>query len=70
MEEDIQLTIWSNEAMASDAFEGFYLSDLEYGVRSHHDHLRRVLPVYDLEEAPAEDKMAEVNASMSPPGAQ
>ena len=70
VEEDIQLTIWSNEAMASDAFEGFYLSDLEYGVRSHHDHLRRVLPVYDLEEAPAEDKMAEVNASMSPPGAQ
>ena len=70
VEEDIQLTIWSNEAMASDAFEGFYLSDLEYGVRSHHDHLRRVLPVYDLEEAPAEDKMAEVNASMTLPGAQ
>lgn len=65
-EEDIQLTIWSNEAMASDAFEGFYLSDLEYGVRSHHDHLRRILPVYDLEEAPAEDQMAAINASLGP----
>ena len=67
-EEDVQLTIWSNEAMASEAFEGFYLSDLEYGVRSHHDHLRAVLPVYGLEEAPTEDQMAEINASLRPTG--
>jgi hypothetical protein len=53
--------------MASDAFEGFYLSDLEYGVRSHHDHLRHVLPVYELQEAPAEDQMAEVNAALGTP---
>jgi len=64
VEEDIQLTIWSNEAMASESFEGFYLSDLEYGVRSHHDHLRNILPVYTLEEAPQESKLADVNASM------
>lgn len=64
VDEDIQLTIWSNEAMASDAFEGFYLSDLEYGVRSHHDHLRNVLPVYNLEDAPDEDQLAEINATM------
>ena len=38
--EDVQLSVWSNESMLSDAFAGFYLSDLEYGVRSHHDHLR------------------------------
>ena len=56
VDEDIQLTIWSNESMASDSFEGFYLSDFEYGVRTHHDHLRGVLPVYALEETPGEDQ--------------
>jgi phenylpropionate dioxygenase-like ring-hydroxylating dioxygenase large terminal subunit len=64
VDEDIQLTIWSNEAMASDSFEGFYLSDLEYGVRSHHDHLRGVLPIYSLNEAPDEDQLAAINTSM------
>lgn len=64
VEEDIQLTIWSNESMASKSFEGFYLSDLEYGVRSHHDHLRKVLPVYTVEDAPEEDQVAELNSSM------
>ena len=62
--EDVQLTIWSNEAMASPAFEGFLLSDLEYGLRSHHDHLRAVLPVTRLEEAPAEDAIPSLNAAM------
>lgn len=65
VEEDIQLTIWSNESMASDSFDGFYLSDLEYGVRSHHDHLRKVLPIYNLETAPNEDDVASLNASMA-----
>ncbi|MEO9575621.1 MAG: aromatic ring-hydroxylating dioxygenase subunit alpha [Tateyamaria sp.] len=64
VDEDIQLTIWSNEAMASSAFEGFYLSDLEYGVRSHHDHLRRVLPVYTVVDAPSERDVAGLNASL------
>jgi phenylpropionate dioxygenase-like ring-hydroxylating dioxygenase large terminal subunit len=64
VEEDIQLTIWSNEAMASDSFEGFYLSDLEYGVRSHHDHLRALLPIYNLDNPPAEDDTVSVNAAM------
>ncbi|MFT5272113.1 MAG: phenylpropionate dioxygenase-like ring-hydroxylating dioxygenase large terminal subunit [bacterium] len=62
--EDIQLTIWSNEAMASASFEGFYLSDLEYGVRSHHDHLRGMLPVYNAEDAPHEEDMSAVNTRM------
>ncbi len=62
--EDVQLTIWSNEAMASPAFEGFLLSDLEYGLRSHHDHLRAVLPVLTLEEAPAEEAIPAANAAM------
>ena len=41
MAEDVQLSVWSNESMQSEAFGGFYLSDLEYGVRTHHDHLRK-----------------------------
>ncbi|WP_425045802.1 aromatic ring-hydroxylating oxygenase subunit alpha [Primorskyibacter sp. S87] len=65
VEEDIQLTIWSNESMASDSFEGFYLSDLEYGVRSHHDHLRRILPIYNVEDTPREDEIVKLNASLS-----
>jgi len=62
--EDVQLTIWSNEAMASKTYSNFYLSDLEYGVRTHHDHLRRVLPVMTLEQAPDEKEVAVVNARM------
>ncbi|MBD9373012.1 aromatic ring-hydroxylating dioxygenase subunit alpha [Rhizobium sp. ARZ01] len=62
--EDVQLTIWSNEAMTSGAFAGFYLSDLEYGVRTHHDHLRKVLPVMTLKDAPTEAEMATVNVGM------
>lgn len=63
--EDVQLTKWSNEAMTSKAFHGFYLSDLEYGVRTHHDHLRAVLPVMRLDEAPDEEDVAAVNARLA-----
>lgn len=62
--EDVQLTIWSNEAMASKNFNSFYLSDLEYGVSTHHDHLRAVLPVMTLDKAPHETEIAEVNRTM------
>jgi len=62
--EDVQLTIWSNESMRSKAFEGFFLSDLEYGVRTHHDHLRGLLPVLNLESAPEEKDMASLNAAL------
>lgn len=64
MGEDVQLTVWSNESMQSEAFAGFYLSDLEYGVRTHHDHLRALLPVLNLEAAPDERQIAEMNAAM------
>lgn len=63
--EDVQLSVWSNESMLSQAFGGFYLSDLEYGVRSHHDHLRRHLPVLNLETRPEEKDMAALNAALS-----
>jgi carnitine monooxygenase subunit len=63
--EDRQLSIWSNESMKSSAFEGFHLSDLEYGVRLHHDGLRRILPVLNLPQAPPEDQIAARNEEMS-----
>ena len=64
MAEDVQLSVWSNESMLSNSFDGFYLSDLEYGVRTHHDHLRRALPVLNLESAPEEKDMANLNAAL------
>ncbi|RCW81561.1 aromatic ring-hydroxylating oxygenase subunit alpha [Phyllobacterium bourgognense] len=63
--EDVQLTKWSNESMLSKSFSGFYLSDLEYGVRSHHDHLRNVLPILRVEKAPAEADVPLLNAQLA-----
>ena len=62
--EDQQLSIWSNESMKSSAFEGFHLSDLEYGVRRHHDRLRRLFPVITLDNAPSEGEIARHNQEM------
>ena len=62
--EDRQLSVWSNEAMKSAAFSGFHLSDLEHGVRNHHDQLRRRLPVMAQQTAPSENEMAQLNASL------
>jgi phenylpropionate dioxygenase-like ring-hydroxylating dioxygenase large terminal subunit len=63
--EDQQLSIWSNESMRSDAFEGFHLSDLEYGLSRHHDGLRSLLPVLTLAKAPPEDRIAALNEEMT-----
>ncbi len=62
--EDQQLTIWSCEAARSSAFDGVILSDLEYGVKTHHDHLRALLPVVNLEDEPAPGTVADINAAM------
>ena len=62
--EDVQLSVWSNESMRSDAFAGSYLSDLEYGVRTHHDHLRKMLPVLELETAPEEKDIWGLNEAL------
>ena len=62
--EDQQLSVWSNESMKSSAFEGFHLSDLEYGVRRHHDRLRHILPVLTLDQPPAEAEIAPLNQEM------
>jgi carnitine monooxygenase subunit len=64
MNEDVQLSVWSNESMLSQSFAGFYLSDLEYGVRSHHDHLRELVPVLGLESAPEEKDMWNLNEAL------
>ena len=70
---DIQLSIWSNESMKSSAFEDFHLSDLECGVKSHHDHIRAILPVANLRNRPGEDQVAAFKPfvfvdGMKPPG--
>lgn len=59
--EDRQLSIWSNESMKSSAFDGFHLSDLEYGLRRHHDGLRRLMPVMGQPSAPPEADIARRN---------
>lgn len=59
--EDQQLSIWSNESMLSTAFEGFHLSDLEYGLKRHHDSLRALMPVMTLPVAPPEAEIAARN---------
>ena len=63
--EDQQLSIWSNESMKSSAFDDFHLSDLEFGLRNHHDQLRDILPVMTQRQAPAEDQIAVINDRMS-----
>lgn len=65
MAEGIQLTEWSNESMNSQSFEGFYLSDLEYGVRTQHGHLRAMLPVLNLEAAPDEKDIWGLNEALA-----
>lgn len=62
--EDQQLSIWSNESMKSSAFDNFHLSDLEYGVRVHHDKLRRLIPVMGEYSQPAEDEVAPMNKNL------
>jgi len=62
--EDQQLTIWSNESMKSSAFDGFHLSDHEYGLRRHHDLLRAKIPAMTLKDAPDEAEIALRNQEM------
>lgn len=62
--EDIQLTIWSYEAAQSSGFDGVYLSDLELGVKTYHDHLREVLPVLCRDEPPAPRDIRRINREM------
>lgn len=67
--EDQQLSIWSNESMKSAAFDEFHLSDLEFGVRAHHDQIRHLLPVTRLNDAPGEDRIGALNEDLRSAGA-
>jgi phenylpropionate dioxygenase-like ring-hydroxylating dioxygenase large terminal subunit len=62
--EDRELNIWSCEAARSSGYDGIILSDLEYGVRTYHDHLREVLPVVDLEDEPKPGTVGARNAAL------
>ena len=64
-DEDQMLTIWSCEAARSSGYDGIILSDLEYGVKTYHDHLRALLPVYKLEEEPARGTLPERNRALA-----
>jgi phenylpropionate dioxygenase-like ring-hydroxylating dioxygenase large terminal subunit len=63
--EDQQLSIWSDESMRSSAFDGFHLSDLEWGLRRHHDRLRALVPVMSLYTPPAETEVEALNAKLT-----
>jgi carnitine monooxygenase subunit len=64
-EEDQQLSIWSDESMRSSAFDNFHLSDLEWGLRRHHDELRALLPVMSLYSAPADHEVEALNKKLT-----
>ena len=59
--EDQMLVKWSTEAVKSSAFNGFCLSDLEYGVKTYHDHLRKIIPVVNLNSEPIDYSLNEFN---------
>lgn len=67
--EDQQLIEWCWEAAFSSGYDGVYLSDLENGVRSYHDELRRHFPVLDDPE-PAPGTLAARNSELLRQGAR
>ena len=62
VKEDQMLTIWSCEATKSSAYDGIILSDLEYGLKTYHDHLRALMPVLNEANEPSEGTLAKHNA--------
>ena len=57
-DEDQMLMVWSCEATKSSAYDGVIFSDLEYGVKTYHDHLRLLLPVMAQPVPPESGQMA------------
>ena len=68
-DEDQMLMVWSCEATKSSAYDGVLFSDLEYGVKTYHDHLRNLLPVMGRPERPLQGQMAEDNHGLLKKGA-
>ena len=69
-EEDQMLMVWSCEATKSSAYDGVILSDLEYGVKTYHDHLRQLLPVMEQPVPPKPGQMAHVNDTLLAKGVE
>ena len=63
-EEDQMLMVWSCEATRSSAYDGIILSDLEYGLKTHHDHLRAIMPVLNDVAEPAEGSIKARNREL------
>jgi len=61
--EDEQLIEWTWEAAFSSGYDGVMLSDLEYGVKTYHDALRKLFPVL-IEDEPAKGTLASRNAAL------
>ena len=64
VEEDRLLAKWSCEAAFSSAYDGILMSDLEYGMRSFHDHLRELVPALGEAEEPAAGTLQAVNSRL------
>jgi hypothetical protein len=62
--EDQMLMVWACEATKSSAYDGVIFSDLEYGVKTYHDHLRKLIPVVEHNSAPLVGQMAILNQDM------
>ena len=62
--EDQMLMIWSCEATKSSAYDGVIFSDLEYGVKTYHDHLLQLLPVLEQPVPPESGHIARVNDAL------
>ena len=68
-DEDQMLMVWSCEATKSSAYDGVLFSDLEYGVKTYHDHLRNLLPVMGRSDRPVQGRMADDNLGLLKKGA-
>ncbi|MCO4824428.1 MAG: aromatic ring-hydroxylating dioxygenase subunit alpha [Amylibacter sp.] len=64
VKEDQMLTIWACEATKSSAFDGIMLSDLEYGLKTYHDHLRTIMPILSQTTEPTEGTLAQQNTAL------
>ena len=63
-DEDQMLMVWSCEATKSSAYDGVIFSDLEYGVKTYHDHLRQLLPVMAQPVPPESGQIALLNDAL------
>jgi hypothetical protein len=61
MDEDQKLCVWACEATQSSAYDGVMLSDLEYGLKTFHDHLREKIPALKKINEPVKEVLSTTN---------